>query len=104
MRLKRLSLPTACSIRARAARMGEREQSAFARRIGFGVGLRHQCAGRGDGYDRATGFTQRLFRGASQEKCCGPIGVEDAMPFRERQSAERVADYDAGRSIKESIA
>ena len=40
--------------------------------------------------------SRRLFRGASQEKRGGQIGVEHAMPLRERQSAERLADHNAG--------
>ena len=73
----------------------ECEQSAFAGRVGFGVGFRHQCAGQGNSYDRAVGFAQRPFRRARQKKRGGQIGIEHAMPFRERQLAKRLADHDA---------
>ena len=57
-------------------------------RIGFGVRLRHQRPRRGDRYDRAVRPPQRLLGGAGEQEGSGQIGVDDAMPFRERQAAQ----------------
>ena len=85
-------------IRAEAdrERVGQRHQPALRGGIGFGVGLRHQRAGRGDRDDRAVRLAQRLLGGAGQQERGGQIGVDDAVPFFQRQLAQRLADHDAG--------
>ena len=41
-------------------------------------------------------FPQRFFGGAGEEECRGQIGVDDAMPFGQRQAANGFADHNAG--------
>ena len=52
--------------------------------------------GSSDGDDGAAGFAQRLFRGARQQEGGRQIGIDDTVPFGERQPAQRLADHDAG--------
>ena len=71
-------------------RVGQRQQPALGGGIGFGVRLRHQRAGRGDGDDRALGGAQRLLGGAREQECRGQVDVEDPAPVLERQAADRL--------------
>ena len=59
-------------------------------------GFRHQRPRRGDEDHCAARLAQESLGGARQQERRGEIGVDDAMPFGERQPAQRFADHDAG--------
>lgn len=77
-------------------RVGEGNHAALGGRIGFRVRLRHGGARRRNGDDRTARFAQGFFGGAHQQKRRGQIGVDDALPFSERQPVQRLSDHDAG--------
>ena len=81
--------------KADCQRVGERQQSTLGRRIGFGVGLRHQRASRCDGHDRALATPQRALGRTREEEGSREIGVDDVAPLVERESAQGLTDHDA---------
>ncbi len=76
--------------------MRQRQQPAFGGGIRLGIGLGHVGAGGGHGHDGAVVGAQHRFGGPGKQEGAGEVGGEHAVPLRQREVGEFLADHETG--------